>query len=294
MKITGFGEVLWDSFPDRKVLGGAPLNVLNRLQSFGMDTAIISSRGNDSDGEALLQQIQNKNIGTQLIQTHPDYPTSLVKVSLNSEGSASYEIVYPCAWDGIRTEDAALQRVAESDAFIFGSLVMRDTVSRQTLDTLLQKAKFKIFDVNLRKPHYDTDLILHTMKQADMIKLNDDELYELAQAYGSPYHGLDQNIEYLAQLTHTDTLCVTLGSHGAVLYQNGTFFRHSGFKITVADTVGAGDSFLGGLVYKLLTRAAPQEAVEFACALGALVAAEHGATPEIPAEKIERFIHPTR
>lgn len=292
MKITGFGEILWDAFPDGKILGGAPLNVLYRLQSLGMDTAIISSRGNDGDGEELVRQIQQKNIVSDFIQIHPDYPTSQVKVSLNAQGSASYEIVHPCAWDGIRTEEAALHRVAQSDAFIFGSLTMRDETSRKTLNNLLQQAKFKIFDVNLRKPHYDASLILETMKQADVVKLNDDELYELSKIYGSPYHGLEQNIVYLAKLTDTDTLCVTLGSHGAVLYKNGEFFRHGGFKIEVADTVGSGDSFLGGLIYQLLNRAEPQYALAFACALGALVASEHGATPEISPERIGRFMNP--
>lgn len=292
MKITGFGEILWDTFPDGKILGGAPLNVLYRLQSLGMDTAIISSRGNDGDGEELVRQIQQKNIVSNFVQIHPDYPTSQVKVSLNAHGSASYEIVYPCAWDGIRTEEAALHRVAQSDAFIFGSLAMRDETSRKTLNSLLQQAKFKIFDVNLRKPHYDASLILETMKQADVVKLNDDELYELSKIYGSPYHGLEQNIVYLAKLTDTDTLCVTLGSHGAVLYKNGEFFRHGGFKIKVADTVGSGDSFLGGLIYQLLNRAEPQYALAFACALGALVASEHGATPDISAERIGRFMNP--
>ena len=49
-----------------------------------------------------------------------------------------------------------------------------------------------------------------------MVKLNDDELYELAAAYGSPYHSIEQNIGYLVELTGVKILCVTLGSHGAV------------------------------------------------------------------------------
>ncbi|TFU96596.1 carbohydrate kinase, partial [Bacillus stratosphericus] len=58
MKVTSFGEVLWDDFPGGKVLGGAPLNVLVRLCSLGADTAMISSRGDDADGEELLRQIE--------------------------------------------------------------------------------------------------------------------------------------------------------------------------------------------------------------------------------------------
>ena len=292
MKVTSFGEVLWDDFPSGKVLGGAPLNVLVRLQSFGVDTAIISRRGDDADGEELLRQIQAKNVNTDLLQVCKECDTSLVKVILDKCGSASYEIVYPCAWDRIIVEDAALQRVAESDVFVFGSLATRDEISRAALDKLMEKAKFKIFDVNLRKPHYDTDRLLATMKRADMLKLNDDELYELSAIYGSPYHSIEQNITYLTQLTGAKIICVTLGGHGAVLYKDGELYRHCGFRIKVADTVGSGDSFLAGLTYKLLNNAEPQEAITFACALGALVASRHGATPDISLQEIESFMNP--
>ncbi len=292
MKVTSFGEVLWDDFPSGKVLGGAPLNVIVRMQSLGADGSIISRYGDDEDGKELLRQIESKNVKTDLLQVCNECPTSLVKVTLDKSGSASYEIVYPCAWDRITVDEAALERVAQSDAFIFGSLATRDEVSRATLAQLLERAKFKIFDVNLRKPHYDTDRLLETMKKVNMVKLNDDELYELAEIYGSPYHSIEQNIVYLAKLTGVEILCVTLGSHGAALYKDGQLYRHSGFRVKVADTVGSGDSFLGGLAYKLLNNADPQEAVAFACALGALVASRHGATPDISLQEIETFMNP--
>lgn len=292
MKVTSFGEVLWDDFPGGKVLGGAPLNVLVRLRSLGADTSMISSRGDDADGEELLRQIEGKNVNTDLLQVCKDQATSLVKVHLDAFGSASYEIVYPCAWDRIQVEEAALQRVAESDAFIYGSLAARDEVSRKTLEQLVAKAKFKIFDVNLRPPHYDTGRLLEMMKKADLVKLNDDELYELSKTYGSKYNSIEQNIRFLAKLSGTSRICVTLGSHGAIYFENGEFYRHCGYRVKVADTVGSGDSFLAGLTYKLLNNTPPQEAVSFACALGALVASHHGATPEISMEEVENFMHP--
>lgn len=291
-KVTSFGEVLWDNFDTGKILGGAPLNVAVRLSQFGLDVAMISRVGKDADGEAILQQIRTKNVKTQWIQTDEKLPTSLVNVSLDEKGSASYEIVYPCAWDRIQVEEAALQRVAESDAFIYGSLAARDEVSRKTLEQLVAKAKFKIFDVNLRPPHYDTGRLLEMMKKADLVKLNDDELYELSKTYGSKYNSIEQNIRFLAKLSGTSRICVTLGSHGAIYFENGEFYRHCGYRVKVADTVGSGDSFLAGLTYKLLNNTPPQEAVSFACALGALVASHHGATPEISMEEVENFMHP--
>lgn len=292
MKITSFGEVLWDDFPDGKVLGGAPLNVAVRLRALGADAAIISRRGDDENGEEIIRRIMEKNVSTEWIQTDGIHATGLVKVMLDSKNSASYEIVYPCAWDCIQIEETALKRVAESDAFIYGSLATRDEISRNTLNCLLKEAKYKIFDVNLRAPHYQTENLLALMEQSDFIKLNDDELYELAEKFGSPYSSLEQNILFLAGLTNTESICVTLGNHGAVLYRYGEMYHYSGFRIAVADTVGAGDSFLAGLVYQLLKQTPPQEALVFACALGALVAARHGATPNISLQEIESFMNP--
>ena len=102
----------------------------------------------------------------------------------------------------------------------------------------------------------------------------------------------EQNICYLVELTGVKILCVTLGSHGAVLYKDGELYRHCGFRVKVVDTVGSGDSFLGGLTYKLLNNAPPQEAIAFACALGALVASRHGATADISLEEVEAFMNP--
>ena len=292
MKVTSFGEVLWDDFAEGKVLGGAPLNVIVRLSGLGADTAIISRRGNDANGEEIIRQVAGKKVATDFIQMDKEQATSLVKVSLDERGCASYEIVYPCAWDRIGVNESALQRVAESDAFVFGSLSTRDEVSRASLLRYLEVAKYKIFDVNLRAPFYEVPRLLELMHKADMIKMNDDELQLIAEELGSKYHSVEQNIRFISELTNTPTICVTLGNHGAVLFQNNRFYHNSGFRVKVADTVGAGDSFLGALIYKLLNRTNPTDAITFACALGGLVASHHGATPDISLEEIERFIYP--
>ena len=292
LKITTFGEALWDNLPTGKVLGGAPINLLTHLAALGADCSVISRCGNDADGAALRQAIQRKRIATDLLQTDPQLATSQVLVQLDAEGCAHYDIVYPCAWDKIQASEAAKARVAQSDAFIFGSLTMRDAISRQALAELLPHASFKIFDVNLRPPHYQLAQLRDMMQQADFIKLNDDELYEIATTLGSPYRSIEQNIRFLADHTHTRQICVTLGKHGALYYRDGELFAHHGYRVTVADTVGAGDSFLAGFIHQFLHRKPPQEILAFACALGSLVAARHGATPEIALAEIEAMMHP--
>ena len=291
-KITAFGEILWDNLPTGKVLGGAPVNLLTHLAALGGDCSVISRCGNDADGAALREAIRRKHVAIDFIQTDPQLATSQVLVQLNDEGCAHYDIVYPCAWDKIQAGEAAKTRVAQSDVFIFGSLSVRDAVSRQALAELLPHASFKIFDVNLRPPHYRLADLRDMMRQADFIKLNDDELHEIATALGSPYRSIEQNIRFIAEHTHTRQICVTLGKHGALYYRDGELFAHHGYRVTVADTVGAGDSFLAGFIHQYLQRKPPQEILAFACTLGSLVASRHGATPEVSLAEIEAMMNP--
>jgi len=289
-KIVCFGEVLFDVFPTHTKIGGAPLNVGLRLASLGIETEIISRIGQDAKGNELLDFIEANNVSTAYIQTDSHFSTGEVTVKLDEKGSATYTINYPVAWDKIEATPEAQDTVSSADAVVFGSLVCRDTASYQSLLSLLNVAKYKIFDVNLRSPFYTKELLLQLMNKADFIKFNDDELYEISEYLGSPYHSLEQNMQFIAEKTNTQHICVTKGSHGAVLFYNNQLFYNSGYKITVADTVGAGDSFLAGLLSKLLTGIAPQEAINFACALGALVAQEEGANPKISKESIRAFM----
>jgi len=289
-KIVCFGEVLFDVFPTHTKIGGAPLNVGLRLASLGIETEIISRIGQDAKGNELLDFIEANNVSTAYIQTDSHFSTGEVTVKLDEKGSASYTINYPVAWDKIEATPEAQDTVSSADAVVFGSLVCRDTASYQSLLSLLNVAKYKIFDVNLRSPFYTKELLLQLMNKSDFIKFNDDELYEISEYLGSPYHSLEQNMQFIAEKTNTQHICVTKGSHGAVLFYNNQLFYNSGYKITVADTVGAGDSFLAGLLSKLLTGIAPQEAINFACALGALVAQEEGANPKISKESIRAFM----
>jgi fructokinase len=109
---------------------------------------------------------------------------------------------------------------------------------------------------------------------------------------GSPFHSLEQNLEFIAVQTHTDYLCVTKGSHGALLSIAGKKYYNSGYLVNVVDTVGAGDSFLGSLLYQLCTDTNPQYAIDFACAVGAMVAQSHGATPQLTLNQIQAFMYP--
>lgn len=291
-KIACFGEVLWDVFPTHKKIGGAPLNVANRLQALGNDVTMISAIGQGENGAEILKYIKDVGIDASCIQVHNEYKTGKVKVMLNEKGSASYDIKYPRAWDKIRLTEINKKAVKNSDAFVFGSLAARDDSSRGTLYKLIELAKYKIFDLNLRPPYYTKELLIKLMNEADFIKFNDDELYEVSGYLESKYRSMEQNIRFISQKTNTKHICVTKGHHGAVLLYDDKFYYNSGYLIKVIDTVGAGDSFLGSLISQLLNNINPQEAVDFACAVGALVAQSEGANPKITRQEIDAFINP--
>ena len=291
-KITCFGEVLWDVFPAHKKIGGAPLNVALRLQSLDNEVAIISSIGNDESGKTLLDYIIQNGLDVSCLEVSDKFKTGKVKVILNDKRSASYDIKYPRAWDNIKITQESINLVKKSDGFVFGSLAARDEFSRKTLYGLIEHAKFKIFDLNLRPPYYNKEVLNYLMNRADFMKFNDDELYEVCKEEGSKYLSLEQNIRYISKKTNTNHICVTKGRHGAVLMYDGKFYYNSGYLVKVIDTIGSGDSFLASLISKLLKNKDPQEAIDFACAVGALVATSEGANPKITKEQINKFINP--
>lgn len=289
-KVICFGEVLYDVFPTHRKIGGAPLNVAIRMASLGINTQIISRVGNDKIGKELIQFIEENGVDTSSIQIDETFPTGEVIVKLDSKGSASYTINYPVAWDKIACVPEDEINVKKADALIFGSLVCRDSVSHQSLLEIINYSKYTIFDVNLRAPFYTKELLINLMMQADFIKFNDDELYEISEYMNSPYNSLEQNIRFISEKTNTKHICVTKGNHGAVLYYDGKLYYNSGYKINVVDTVGAGDSFLASLLAKLLLGNDPQNAIDFACAMGALVAQSEGANPKISNDSVAEFM----
>ena len=289
-KAVCFGEVLWDVFPSDKKIGGAPLNVALRLQSLGINTDIISKVGKDINGAILVDYIQENRVSTGCIQKDNSLQTGKVTVLLDQDGSATYEIDHPVAWDKIELTNTLQDLVSNADVFVFGSLSCRDKVSRSTLYQLVKTSKFNVFDVNLRAPYYTNDILLHLMNVSDFIKFNDEEIIEISGFNNLKYSSLEEYIKAISKFTKTNKICVTRGAEGAILYLNDTFYYNKGIKVNVVDTVGAGDSFLAALISKLLKKEDPQMALDFACAIGSIVAGKEGANAIISEEEIKLIL----
>lgn len=288
--VTCFGEVLWDIFADHKKIGGAPFNVALRLNSFGIKTNFISRVGDDNNGKEILEIISLNHIDASLIQIDKKHKTGCVNVTLDKKGSATYEIEYPVAWDKIELTQIAIDSVKNSNTFIFGSLACRDKITKNTLINLLDYATYKVFDVNLRPPFYSLQLLEELMHKADFIKCNDDELIEICNSLGCVEKPIELQVRFLASYTKTRHICITRGAKGALLFYDDHFFVNSGYKVEVADTVGAGDSFLATLIDSLLFGENPQTSLDKACAVGSLVASRKGANPQINQQEINELL----
>ena len=289
-RVVSFGEILWDKLPSGKVPGGAPLNFAYRLNSFENSLSIISKVGDDSLGKGLTEFLNKNGLDTEHIQISKIYKTGEVNVSIDKNGIADYDILNPVAWDDISLNLKNIELTKNSSVFVFGSLICRNMTSRRTLKELLKIAPFKLFDINLRPPYYNMNLIEELMLSSDFIKFNYEEIEEISTIYINKKATLENMIETISEKTKTKNICVTMGEKGACYYTNNSFYYQDGFKINVLDTVGAGDSFLATLVEGILNKTKPQEILKKACAVAALVASKEGATPPVSMTEINDLL----
>jgi len=291
ISVSCFGEILWDVFPSYRRIGGAPLNVALRMHSLGASVHMISRLGKDADGEEILKYLKEQGLSPDLIQRDAQYKTGTVDVHLDKTRTATYTINKPVAWDAIELTSEMKKAVITSDALIYGSLASRSPRSEETLKALLKEARFKVFDMNLRPPHYEMDRLIELMLAADLVKLNDEELYEIARHINLEGNTITQKMINLSRWVSSEVIiCVTKGAEGAQLLHKGDMYSNSGYPVQVADTVGAGDSFLATLCFHLLNQAPPQHALDQACAMGSLVASKEGAIPIITPDEIKTMI----
>ncbi|MDB5022782.1 MAG: carbohydrate kinase [Mucilaginibacter sp.] len=276
-QVLCFGEVLWDSFEDGKKAGGAPMNVAMHLVQQGVDVAFASRLGQDPSGDELSEFLKLNNLFSALIQRDAQLPTCEVTVELDENQQATYVIPEPVSWDDIQTDPALTQAAEQASAIIFGSLACRDEITRDTLLNLLNETKaLKIFDVNLRAPHYTLSTIETLTARADVVKMNEQEAKLLI---GGSNNNLKEQIAEFRSKYHCQTICVTRGEHGAIVWHDHAFYESPGRPVQVGDTVGAGDSFLATFVAGLLKNEPMQQLIDKSCIVGAFVASQRGANP---------------
>lgn len=266
------------------------MNAALHLFKNAINAIVISSVGNDQNGEDLRTYLETQGLTTAYIQQHPSLPTGVVEVDLDENQHPSYTIVKPVAWDAIKLDEELKDLVKNADAFLFGSLASRDERSKATLFQLIPSAKLRVLDLNLRPPHVDQDFIKELISSCDVLKLNEDELEFIGNLLNINENNLKERISAVASASGVRTVCITLGAEGAAVYHEGNLYKHEGFRVTVADTVGAGDAFLATFLAGYLKEQPIAAVLERACAAGALVASKKGANPDYSMEDITEFL----
>lgn len=289
-EILCIGEVLWDRLPSGAKPGGAPMNVALHLNAIGMDVAIASSIGNDDAGKELKAFLNESGVNTGFIQEEEYLPTSEVLVHLDENNNATYEICEPVAWDSIKLTDNLMEKARNAGLLIYGTLASRNPITRKTIMRLLSYDGLRLMDINFRKPYDKQEIVEELLKSTDIVKMNEDELVVFEQWYNK--HKFDEKslIRWFASQYNIKMVCITKGEDGAILYCDGEFYEHPGFKVNAVDTVGAGDAFLAGLISSLINGKTPDEALAFACATGAFVATKAGATPNYDMKEINSIL----
>ena len=288
--IIGLGEALWDCLPDGKKLGGAPANFAYHTGQFGLNTLAVSALGEDSLGTETLEELKSK--GINYLMPLVDYPTGSVQVELDNAGVPTYDIKEGVAWDNIpfTTE---LEEVAKNCSCVcFGSLAQRSSVSRQTIQKFIEatpESCLKIFDINLRQNFYTKDIICNSLKQANILKINDEELITIGRLFGYPGLDIENKCWLLLGKYNLDMLVLTCGVNGSYVFAPNLLSFRETPKVEVADTVGAGDSFTGTFAAAILNGIAIPEAHQLAVEASAFVCTQHGAMPKFPKDLIDKI-----
>lgn len=287
LKATCFGEILWDLFPGKdKTAGGAPFNVGYHLHQMGVELHMISAVGKDDLGDELLQKLERWNMSPAGIQRNADYPTSTVVATIDEDDEAHYEIKEGVAWDHIQLTEADIKQLNDTQALVFGSLAARNPVSRETLFSLLENSIYRVFDVNLRPPYIDQELLLQLLEKSDLAKFNAAELQLVLSYLDKQYPDAQDGVFFLQDHFEIPEIILSRGASGATYFHSRDVYSLPAAKVVVQDTVGSGDSFLAGFISGRLSGMHPEEALEQAICLSGFVTSKSGACPDYKQQDI--------
>lgn len=287
-KIVCFGEVLWDIYPDRIEIGGAPFNVYYRLHSLGNNVIIISSIGDDDLGLKALNFFKKNNLNSEFISIDKEHKTGQVKIQLES-GEPSYNIVDNVAWDFIPIKKEYTSE--KLDYLIFGSLAVRNDKSFETLKEIIRKSKFNILDLNIRQEYYKKDKLHYLLSSSDFLKINMDELFVLRDLFNIKYHETEDIAQKIFSKFNLKYICLTNGSVNSSVFDGNKFIYVESLKVESIDNVGAGDNFLASFIDEyFIKKNSLKSSLKIASIYGAITTTKKGAIPSINNSEIKIFL----
>jgi len=289
MHLIGVGEILWDLIGNSEYLGGAVLNFSVQLTRLGHQVSLVSAVGDDDRGRRALAQARALGLPTRYIRTVRDHPTGIVTVTVDAVGQPSYIIHRPAAYDFATLDESDFQ--LPPDWIAFGTLHSMNPGARQLLRTVIERfpQSRRFYDVNLRRDSYTPELVTSLLETAQVVKLNDAEVVRVGEMLGTPSGSLESFCRDYSARFGWQAVCVTRGSEGCAILLGSEYLEVPGYRITVADTVGAGDAFAAALVHGLHSAWPAREVADFANRLGALVASRSGGVPAWTPEELRAF-----
>ena len=284
--VIGLGELLWDLFPKGKQLGGAPANFAYMAALLG-DRSVVASRvGDDRLGQEALWYLKSHGLNIDHVQRDARHPTGAVKIELDAKGQAEYNFVENVAWDFMEFSEDWISLARSTHAVCFGSLAQRSAVSRATIKSFLcamPSFAIGIFDVNLRPPHFSGDVLRDSARFAKVLKLNEEEFPRFLDLMQCPLKNSERSDvaagRWLCREFGLQLVCITRGPNGSLLVTASSQDEHPGFRIKIADTVGAGDAFTATMVHHALRGSSLAAINAAANRMGAWVASQEGAMP---------------
>lgn len=294
--VIGIGEALFDCLPEGRKLGGAPANFAYHVSQFGLSGCAVSAIGDDELGQEIVDTF--KKVHLNHILPVVEQPTGTVKVTLDEKGVPQYEICLGVAWDNIPLTNEMLEVAHNAEAVCFGSLAQRSPKSRETILAFLDATPedaLRVFDINLRQSWYTAEVIEASLKRANILKINDEELDVVAtmllgestvpgQLIAEDPEKTRRICRELIRRYDLSMLILTCGAIGSYVFTAGEESYVATPKVQVADTVGAGDSFTATFVAQLLLGKTMRDAHERAVKVSAFVCTQHGAMPVLPPE----------
>jgi fructokinase len=285
--LVGLGEVLWDVFPDGPRFGGAPANFacsVAELAGADNNVFMVGAVGPDDLGRRAIDSLREHGVDTRHVAT-VDKPTGQVLVKFDAAGHPSYEIGTDTAWDNIPWSDDFGHIAGRTDAVCFGTLAQRSPRSRETIQEFVRATRperLRVLDINLRPPFWNEAVVIESLKLANTLKLNDEELPAIADALG--WKGTNESILQKLMTTFSlDLVALTRGAAGALLVsKSGEQSDLPGQPTAVADTVGAGDAYTAALVVGRLKNL-PLDAINaWATKVASFACSQPGGTPKFP------------
>ncbi len=291
--MVGLGEVLWDFLPSGKLLGGAPANFAYMACVLG-DQGVVASRvAKDNLGQEAYHQLQQLGLNTEYLQEDPQSRTGTAGVTIDSAGQPTFTIEESVAWDGLQWTPEWQELSARADVICFGSLAQRSAISADTIDRFLSNCKsdaLRIFDVNLRQSYYGRDMLVRSLRHANIVKLAEQELSAVAALLGLQGNSAQLLARRLMRECELELVCVTRGALGSLLVSEHECVSHPGFAVKVVDSVGAGDAFTACLAHHFVRGHSLSEISGYANRFASWVATQVGATPAINPSQVQELL----